>query len=216
MPYTPGDFDAAHVYVQWGGKLPGGESWSCGVRMAKISGGAAEVSAGMLTGYKNAIQTFHSAAGTKVNINAKLSFVKANAISVDGHYSLNVTNEALVADVGGGVNTNPIHPNQIALAVSLTTGFSRGPAHRGRFFLPLPQSLSDSETGLIPADEATSVKGTAATWLAAMNAVDADYQVAVFSRKSGAATHRLVTGVSVGRALDTQRRRRRKLTELWN
>ncbi|HEY9013483.1 MAG TPA: hypothetical protein VIM84_00255, partial [Gemmatimonadales bacterium] len=59
------------------------------------------------------------------------------------------------------------------------------------------------------------VQDAAALWLTQMNASSTEFRVGVYSRKSGAPVHRLVTGVHVGRVLDTQRRRRRKLRELY-
>lgn len=53
------------------------------------------------------------------------------------------------------------------------------------------------------------------TFVSDLNAVNADFEVAIFSRKLGAAGNRRVTGNLVGRALDTQRRRRRSLPETY-
>jgi predicted peroxiredoxin len=53
----------------------------------------------------------------------------------------------------------------------------------------------------------------ATTLLTSLNAASANWEVAVFSRKQGAAGNRKVTGIEIGRVLDTQRRRRRSLAE---
>lgn len=214
MPYTPGPFDSEHLYAQWGGKLPGGEGWSCGLRFAYTGVGVPGLPAGFLAGVKAAVQTYHTNIYSWTNANALLSFIKTNEIDVNGHYINQVTTGDVYADVPGGVAGVPSHPNQVALAVSLTTGYSRGLAHRGRFYSPLP-NMPVAADGLIATAARDQVKTTATTLLTALNAVHADWKVAVFSRKSGAPTHRLVTGIAVGRAMDTQRRRRRKLTELW-
>lgn len=213
MPYVPGDFDGAHLYLQWGGKLPGNETWSCGLRMATTSGAVISPNDqnAMITACKTAIQAFHTRVGTGIGPGAKLSFVKLNAISANGAYSIDTTTQQVVADVaGGGVET--FHPNQVAWALTLETGYSRGPAHRGRIYLPLP-GISVQADGLVQAADATALKTSAGTLLTALNAAQANYKVAVFSRKNPGATHRLVTGFAVGRALDTQRRRRRSLIE---
>lgn len=212
MVYTPGPFDSEHLYVQWGGKLPGNEQWSCGLRMRKKTAGAVDSGAGLLVGVGAAIATFHASQGPKISGAAKLSFVKVNAITTAGHYRGDGTNQALYADVAGWGAAVPIHPNQVALAVSLTTGYSRGPAHRGRIYLPLPSMVLDSG-GLVAAADAEGCSAAVDTLLTDLNAVNPDYEVAVFSRKSGAAGNRRVTGNLVGRALDTQRRRRRALVE---
>lgn len=214
MPYAPGDFDQPHLYVQWGGKLPGGEQWSCGLRLANTTAAGYVHSAPMHTAVTAAVQAYHSSAGAYLSPRALLSSVKMNLINVDGHYAEAVTYEQVVADVPGGGNVAQTPPNQIALAVSLTTGFSRGPAHRGRFFLPLP-SNSIAADGTFSASSAGEVSDATDTFIASLNAAAANWKVAVFSRKSGAAAHRLVTGNQVGRVYDTQRRRRRSLAELY-
>lgn len=207
-----GPFDSAHLYVQWGGKLPGNEQWSCGFRMRKKSGGAMDSGAGLLAGIAGAIAVYHAGSPAPISQAAKLSFVKVNAIGIDGRYSGDGTNEATYADVPGSVTGAPAFPNQIAWAVSLTTGFSRGTAHRGRFYLPLPQVALASD-GRVAEASADDCRTATTTLITNVNAVNADYEVAVFSRKVGAPGHRKVTGAEVGRVLDTQRRRRRSLVE---
>ena len=208
-----GPFDVSHLYLQWGGKLPGTESWSCGLRMINVGSVQDPVSAapGLIAGAKTAVQAMHVAATVNLHTAAKLSFVKLNAVGTDGTYISDATNLVAVADVGGA-SSGVQPPNQVALAVSLTTGYSRGPAHRGRYYLPLPVKTLDSG-GLIPAADAINVSGATDTFIAALNALSPSWAVAVMSRKVGAPAHRVVTGNLVGRVLDTQRRRRRSMVE---
>lgn len=214
MPYTPGNFDSPHVYVQWGGKLPGNEQWSCGLRMRRKTGTAVTADeASLLPGVGAALVAFHGRDTTNLGTGAKLSFVKTNVIDVTGHYAdSGGTTQAIYADVPGGGTSAQVFPHQVALAVTLTTGFSRGPAHKGRFYLPLFNSTLEAG-GVIPATVAAMVSGSVDTLLTDLNAVNTNYEVAVFSRKLGAAGNRRVTGNLVGRVLDTQRRRRRSLAE---
>jgi len=215
MVYYAGPFDQPHIYLQWGGKLPGGESWSCGLRFRNAAPGGPELATTetVPAAITAAVQAFHTRPGSMISQFAKLSFVKFNLITMDGKYANPLTGQAILADIGGGgTATTPYHPNQVALAISLTTGFTRGPAHRGRFYMPLPNTALAVD-GLVSATDRDSVKASALTFVAALNAVSANAQIAVFSRKIGAATNRMVTGVAVGRALDTQRRRRRALVE---
>lgn len=208
------NFDSAHVYVQWGGKLPGNEEWSCGFRMRRKSGVVQSGEAfTMLPGLATALQAFHTSGNTNLGTGAKLSFVKANAISIDGKYmDPNGTNQHILADIPGGGTSPQTFPNQVALAVTLTTGFTRGPAHKGRFYLPLHNGSIDA-TGLLAAGDAVAVSGAVDTLLTAVNGVDANYEMAIFSRRPSGPGNRRVTGNLVGRALDTQRRRRRSLNE---
>lgn len=215
MPYTAGPFDSPHLYLQWGGKLPNNEVWSCGLRFMNFGGaGVAADAATLLPTVATAVQNYHTAANTLISSQAKLSFVKLNHIGTDGHYTLPTTNEQIIADVGGGLTPSGGIANQLALCVSLTTGVSRGPAHRGRFYLPLPAMALGSD-GLVTTAHVALVKGTTATFLTALGAAHASWDPAVFSRKSGAATHRGITGNEIGRVLDTQRRRRNKVPETY-
>jgi len=210
--YQVGPFDSTHLYVQWGGKLPGGEQWSCGFRMGKVGGSTEADAVSALVPVSAALAEFHVRTGTKINSKAKLSFVKVNAISLAGTYQGSGTNEATFADTPGGltVMNGTSFPNQIALAVSLTTGFSRGPAHRGRFYLPLPVLDIDAD-GVASEAACDEIDASCVLLRTAVNSTG--HAMWVMSRKAGAPGHREVTGFEVGRVLDTQRRRRRSLPE---
>lgn len=213
MPYEAGPFSDDHLYLQWGGKLPGGETWSNGVRLIKTAPGTIDPNAGatFIAAATTAVQAFHVRAGSMIHANAKLSFVKLNAIGEDGLYMQDLTTQQVVADVAGGT-AFAAPANQVALVVTLETGFSRGPAHRGRFYMPMCNAAPDS-TGLITTTDRTAIKTSVETFRTALNALSANFQLGVMSRKLGAPAARACTAVSVGRALDTQRRRRRSLLE---
>lgn len=209
------NFDSGHLYLQWGGKLPGEEQWSCGLRLAVTDGSGTSLDpTPLLAPAAAAVQTFHSGLGAQISPRAKLSFVKLNYITETGHYGEASTFEHVVADVAGGGTDSLTPPNQIACAISLTTAATRGPAHRGRFYIPIP-TMPILADGRISTGTRDPAKVAATDFIAALNALDTGYKVAVFSRKAGAATHRLVTGVEVGRVLDTIRRRRNKMVEAY-
>jgi len=211
--YQVGPYDSTHLYVQWGGLLPGNEQWSCGFRMWKAAGSVEADGAATLVNIAAAISAFHTRPASLIGTQAKLSFVKVNAIALDGTYMGSGTNEATFADIAGG-GFPSTHPNQIALVASTTTGFSRGPAHRGRFYIPLP-SITVGGDGRITDANATSVDGSLFTLLSDVNSAGAGHVMTVMSRKAGAPGHRAVTGWEVGTVLDTQRRRRRSLVEVY-
>lgn len=209
----PGPFIAPHLYVQWGGTLPGNDIWSCGLRMSPINSGTVDSAASMLDGVSAAISAFHAGTtGMQIDSRAILNHVKVNAIGTDGKYMLPTTNEKVLANVPGGISTSTGFPNQIALAITLATAVSRGPAHKGRFYVPLPAYTVGSD-GRIGKTYSDNAKAAANTLITALNAVNANMKVAVYSRKIGAPAQRLVTGALVGRVLDTQRRRRNALVE---
>lgn len=210
--YQVGPFDSTHIYVQWGGKLPGGEQWSCGFRMWKAAGSTPADATALLVPISAAIATYHQGNTTLISGAAKLSYVKVNAIGTDGKYIGQGTTEALYADAGGAGPNIPPHPNQVALAISLVTGYSRGPAHRGRFYMPLPM-FAVAADGLISDEDRDYARAAAQTLRTSVNSNASSHVMVVMSRKAGAPGHRAVTGIEVGRALDTQRRRRRSLVE---
>lgn len=229
MPYAVGPFDIEHLLMQWGGKLPGGETWSCSLRLAEqvhVPGanyipGEAEIDSWLNGAIKDAVLAYHTRATTCIHPAAKLSFVKLNAVGTDGLYrSQSGSHEHIFADVAGAGQLAVQYPNQVALAVSLTTGYTRGPAHRGRFYLPLPACEMDA-SGRIPPFYQGTVKASTKTFLEAIAdvpGIDAPNSLTptVMSRKAGAPAHRPITGVDVGQVLDTQRRRRRSLAEAYS
>ena len=223
MSYSPGNFDRSHGYLQWGGLLPGGEQWTCGLRVAATEGiglGGDQTDdynmTDLLDHYSTIIQDFHHDAVMKLSQRATLEFVKFNKIKVDGHYKDLTTNEAIVGPIQGGSSTN--HPaNQVALVVTLTTAVTRGPAHSGRFYLPMP-CFAPGTDGLITTSDATAASERVKTFIEALSDtpgidVASSPGVVVMSRKAGAPATRRVSGARVGRVLDTQRRRRRSLVE---
>lgn len=214
MAYLPGPFDSPHVYVQWGGKLPGGEQWSCGLRMRNKGTGALTNDAAVLDAITVAVEAYHTNSLLNISQRATLNHVKANVIGTDGHYVASTTLEHTLADIPGGGPAGQAFPNQVALAVSLTTGFSRGPAHRGRFYLPLV-SYPLNAIGEIDVGQQDNVKNATTALLTALNTASSALEVAVFSRKLGSAGNRRVTGVQVGAVYDTQRRRRKSMVEAY-
>ncbi len=214
VQYTPGPFSVAHLYLQWGGTLPGGDEWSCGLRLQPVGQGVANNLQSRVDAAAAAVEAFHTNGQSLISSRAILTFTKLNAIGVNGRYIADTTLEHVHANVpGGGLDTRT-PANQVTLVVSLLTGFSRGAAHRGRFYMPLPSTVVQAD-GRIATGDRDVVKTSATTFIAALNAIDAGFKVAVMSRKVGAAIGRNVTGVEVGRVLDTQRRRRNKLVEAY-
>lgn len=220
-------FDRRHIHVQWGGTLPGGEIWSNSLRMGGSGVGEnayvpthADLETWVHGNMKTVISAWHSNVACKVSNSAKLTFLKANVTDMAGHYTDPTTIEHVYSPVvSGGVSSNP-HPTQVALVVALTTDVSRGWAHRGRFYMPMPCQLVDATNGLISAADAIQVATAAATFihdLADEPGLDLgvfDQRVLVMSQRGTGATH-VVTGVDVGRVLDTQQRRRNALPETY-
>jgi hypothetical protein len=132
VTYSPGNFDREHGYLQWGGALPGGEEWSCGLRFASTEGfdipggGVADWDyEALLDFFVPLVSDFHHDALMGISSRANLEFLKFNRIDLSGHYSAPVTHQRIVGPLGGGLSSG--HPaNQVALAVTLTTAVTPG------------------------------------------------------------------------------------------
>lgn len=223
MPY-----DRRHILAQWGGTLPGGEIWSNSVRLASATTGPgswlptqSELIAWLEGPAKDAVAAFHADPNAGVHAQAKLTFLKMNVVDMAGHYVEQTTHEYAYSPVVAGGSSAFLHPNQCTLVVSTCTAFERGPAHRGRFYLPLCAKEVTSSTGGISAAEAMAVAVSAATFLSALHDQpgpdpigDDDVHVCVMSSTGTGATNR-ITAVEVGTVIDTQRRRRNAMAEVY-
>lgn len=215
---APGPYLAPHVLIKWGGTLPGNEEWSCQVRMGRVGAGPwPDITSGATApalGWANAVTAFHTNGSARIGSSALITYIKVNMIGVDGKYALANTNTRNIVPNPGGGSAAPIYPNQVSLAVTFKTAFARGPGHNTRIFLPIPNPLIQTD-GRISASDATSIKGAALDFTAALNAVSPLYVLSVFSRVAGAPTQRPVTTCVVGRVFDTQQRRRAALPESY-
>lgn len=181
----------------------------------------------------NAIKAWFSAVESHINSTAILEFIKANELDplprINGpdpktglprpaspaftRYLTDGATNAVYLLPGTGPNAAATTGlPQATLAVSLTTSLFRGPAHRGRVYPPTSTEVSND--GRTPVIRATECAGTMVTLLAALNAANAG-RVVVYSAVGGPSTVQ-VLGVSVGRVIDTQRRRRRNLLEEYS
>jgi len=215
--YVAGPFSAEHLYLQWGGTLPGGDIFSCGLRMASAAGDAAalpDVTDALATAAGQIVGGFHQDPNTGVSPTCVMTYAKLNVIGKDGKYKFTNTHEYTPIGLPGSGASGLRYPNQVTLAISLMTDFTRGPAHRGRFYLPMPTFYTQDD-GRITSADALRVKTTAYNMVNQLNDNIPGFNVQVFSRKDGAAAHRLVTDINVGRVYDTQRRRRNALTEAY-
>lgn len=136
--------------------------------------------------------------------------VKLNEIGPNGRYVDEFTNyvEIPLNDQPHGSASTTVEP-QRTLAVSWTTGFQRGLAHRGRIFLP---GYATAVNTSMQVTNATAVASAAEELLDAIRETELEPAV-VSGLRAGSA--RIITGVEVGDRVDTQRRRRRSLVESY-
>lgn len=201
--------ETARVVVS--GTIYGIEEWSFGVTLIPRDGATGGNITSIPQSVQDATQNFVVQSCSSA---VRLRMIKANPLDTDGRYQSQGRTTAwewpLPLPVGSGGN---LQPAQIALAVSLRTANPRGLAGKGRFYLPGPNAGIGSD-GYVAPSAVEGLQARAATWIAALNAGFPTWRVGVASDVRGGAIQP-VTGVTVGRVLDTVRSRRTKLLEQY-
>lgn len=152
---------------------------------------------------------------------SQLYGLKIAAVGTNGHYLTDPYEQDLATPDSG---TQRQVPPQSTVVLSLRSGFGLGPGNYGRMYLPHTQPSLGANTPYIPAAAQTSIAGYGKTFVnattGALNAAatpllyPAIMSQAEFPANSGGGQRfRGVTSVGCGRLVDTQRRRRNKLTE---
>jgi hypothetical protein len=202
-----------------GGKLSATETWSMSFHYLRPDDPPLTIAGSLV----NAFSEWFARDTSYINKLATIDYVKANEL-----------NPLAVANTGGkppslpftryldqnAVNEIYFTPGfpasamavyglpQGTQAVSLQTALRRGPAHAGRFYPPTCSPVMID--GRVAAAETALQAGSASQLISDINGSNAG-KVVVFSQ-IGPVTND-VTGVRVGRVVDTQRRRRRNLLE---
>lgn len=164
------------------------------------------------------IRAFHARPTSQIHPAAVLEEVKIASIGADGKYVSDpiVIN---VADAPGG-STAPAEFKattlpQSAMAVSLVTA-RRGPTGKGRFYIPMPVMPVFDTSFTIPDGNQTDLRASAQTLIQNLNNQPGNdslgIQVVVASSKG---YNTPVTGVRMGRVVDTIRSRRASVLEQY-
>lgn len=180
-----------------------------GVR-CRIDGGVIDEDAYIETYAVPAVRDFIES--SYISFCVTVSAIKFNAIGPDGRYVDTTTTHAqYVEDFGliQGPESSLVEP-QRALAVTWLTAALRGLASKGRVYLP--GFAAPVDTGLIIGTGTAGSQEDAATAFISALAADPVVVPSIMSNRGGG-VGRPITGVKVGRAIDTQRRRRRSLSE---
>lgn len=160
----------------------------------------------------NDVRAWHSG-NSYTSVRAVLEVVKFAYIGPNGKYTADPIIVDVVDTPGAvmGVNVAP----QVALAISLNTN-RRGATGRGRFYQPMP-GIDIGNDLLVPDGIRDAAQAAAAQFLANVGnqpGLDVmDIHAVVASNKG---YNSRVTGVRVGRVLDTVRSRRRQLPESYD
>lgn len=169
----------------------------------------------LLESVTGAAETFWDALRGRIAQGTRLNSVKVAPVDEDGRYIDNM--DSVIYDwetpLAGSSGTN-VHPPQVSVVASLTTGTRRGNATHGRMYLPLtavPVTSSDFTINVVNRREiAQAVVGLLDDSLTALADVSLD---PVVMSNIGSGTTRTITTVAVGSIPDTQRRRRNRFTE---
>jgi hypothetical protein len=217
MPYQP------HTLLVWGGSYNNanlaGESWACSLRLSGVYNGAAAWAANLNEATAKA-RAFHSNAA--ISQTCVMEWLKLNPIGPDGRYAnpeLAFTEDVDPWQVGGGVAN--MLPLQNSIAVTLYTSRRRGIASRGRFYTPgVPTTALASGSGLLDNTAQGALRTASITFLNALKTWSSGWTSVPVVASQGAAggagegVSLPIVEVSVGRVIDTQRRRRNKLEEM--
>lgn len=210
-----------HWLLQFGGPMIGGEIWSCGLRLRGIPAFADLIDQqSVCDDLFDDVVTWMQTAGSGWSTRSQLEFAKFNQIDANGHYVDQENTTQTIFSGGGNLpagTDGSDYPNQVALAITWTTAVNRGLASKGRLYIPTPIFTLQGGVGISPLD-AQSAADAARQFIVNVNNQpgfdQANPLVASVVSRVGAGTHRPITGVRVGRVLDTIRRRRSALQEL--
>ena len=197
--------------LAFGGPLHGIDGWSCSLRVS--TGTAVPTRAqeeASLAAAKTACINF-VAGGSHIASVAQLAWVKLNRVNTEGHYERDYTNVVEVLPMQPGGYGGVRHAPQVALVATLLTGSKRGLASSGRIYVPSPGAAVGAD-GRISTSDAAVMQSAVTTLVQSINAIENLGDVMVGSRV-GTGAARPVTGVVVGRTLDTMRSRRAQLPE---
>lgn len=207
------------IQLTWGGSYFTDDIWINGLHIIDtnlVSTDALEqlFNAATLGDIANVIGPVHVSASGNTPA-AELEWFKMALVGTDGKYIADPIINDVPALPGGNVGT--MFP-QLATAVTLRSDKRRGPASYGRYYAPVALAVGGdghiSESAVSAFLSAQQVMLTNLNIALANNDVTNGIVIGNVS-KVGAGAQEAVTGVYVGDLVDTQRRRRNKLNEVY-
>ena len=219
-----------HWLFSFGGTLLGGEEiWQNNIRFADGTAGGIDIvdEDATLERFMDALSTAFVRSTSPFlgySVGTRLLWGKFNQIQSDGTYEDGERTHVLdLPGVGVGATSGAAsNVPQLALAVSWTTGKTRGLAHGGRIFIPMPGvavNLSGQLDTSVTTGIATAWANLISEW---NNEPGIDTGTLVASVVSGVDSQgrsggvNAITGVRVGSVLDTMRSRRNALNEVYS
>lgn len=197
----------------------GAEIWSTGFWLGEEDGDSADVTAPMVAAIGAMWTTFFTGNSNNVNFRWQTTQVKAARMNADGSTDTdNVEYWNPSGTVAGGDVGSPF-PAQIALAATLISSNVRGPASKGRMFLP-GVHIGVGADGRADSGGIGTTATALNTFLSEVNdSVDVPNRIILVSTESVIplrdSQNKKVEHLRMGNVFDTQRRRRNALVETY-
>ena len=205
--------------ITWGGTFEAEEEvWTNGLNFADqsiVPMNLEETFDETITDVAAAIQAWHTNVDTGISNRCRLEWVKYALIATDGKYLVDPFVYDYPTPINGG-STGAIE-TQRSLALSFKTPNTRGPASNGRIYVPAFR-LGVGINGRLATTDQEDFVAAGKVFIDAINAAVSGrpdvLRVAVVS-KVGAGTSSYVTSVRAGDVIDSQRRRKNKMREVY-
>jgi hypothetical protein len=199
----------------------GAEIWSTGFWLGREGADAAAVDPTQAAAIGAMWSTFFTGASNGVNFRYETTQVKLARMNTDGNTDLeNVEYWTPSSAVVGGETGAPF-PAQISLAATLISSNVRGPASKGRMFLP-GVHIAVGADGRADSGALGTTATALNTFLSEINdSTDVPDYLLLVSHESGLpvptrnSQNKYVEHLRMGNVFDTQRRRRNALTEVY-
>jgi hypothetical protein len=203
-----------------GTMFQGQEVWSTGFFLGQEGADAGDPSQAAVDAIRDLWVAFFTNSTSRISSNYQFTQAKIAAVGANGFTEKeNVVYSYPAATTVGGVSTETLPP-QCALVLTLLSDRPRGKAAKGRMYLPGIAS-SPGTNGKISTTVATGVATNAKTFF---DGVRANFNMPglpiLAAKGSGAfaamnAQNDFIQTIRVGDVIDTQRRRRNGLTEVY-
>lgn len=216
-----------HALLRFGGPAySDGEIWSCGLRLRHIGGDSAGPlvadTEATIADVAQVVLDYFQRPASLFSAYVRLAWVELNGISsTTGKYlepNDPVRFEYETSVAGSGTNAAP----QLAACVTLKGLTNRGPASRGRWYVPygIQAATLVTGTGVTPATPTQAMADSAGTFLDDLQGVESGtgpniWSPHLFGDGVSGPRDSPIADVLVGNVLDTQRRRRNSLEETY-
>lgn len=213
-------YDRRHFKLTFGGQVGDDvDEWSTGIRIAPATLGAVVDWPHAVTQigehYIPVVTTLWNAIKSRVATGIDLRWIKLAAIGTDGKYVPGLDPyiydfETPIAGTAGSFCTGP----QSAVVLSLRTNRNRGPATKGRMYLPITAAMPGATTFRLSSTYTDEIADAGKAFIEQLRVVNETTTFGPYIMSGiGNGAINGINFVLVGDMLDTQRRRRNKFTE---